>query len=108
MTVYDLADGAPLTPATPYTKWAAAEVSEGSPIPAGMAAYTIPSGLYAVFTYRGTAAAFGPVAGYIFGTWLPQSGYVLDARPQFDLLPPGYRPDDPAAEETIWVPIRPA
>lgn len=44
---------------------------------------------------------------YIFGTWLPASGYVLDDRPHFEVLGPGYRPDDPEAEEDIFIPIRP-
>jgi len=61
----------------------------------------------AMFLYRGPASAFGQVIGQIFGQWLPNSGYSLDDRPHFEVLPKGYRMDDPNAEEEIWIPIKP-
>jgi len=94
------------TPTTLFEKWAAVEVKAFGELPAGMEALTIPVGLYAVFLYKGLAQDFPQTAQYIFGTWLPQSEYVLDNRPHFEVMSPAYRPDDPAAEEEVWVPVR--
>jgi AraC family transcriptional regulator len=43
---------------------------------------------------------------YIFGTWLPNSEYVLDNRPHFEILGEKYKNDDPTSEEEIWIPIK--
>ena len=43
---------------------------------------------------------------HIFGRWLPQSEYELDDREHFELLPEGYSPVDPEAEEEVWIPIK--
>lgn len=93
-------------PNTPFEKWAAAEVPGGENVPEGLETITLPGGLYAVFRHRGPASEGPRVFGYLFGTWLPASGYTLDDRPHFEVLGPGYRPDDPAAEEDIFIPIR--
>lgn len=102
--VYDPAYSfADFNPAAEFDKWAAAEVSE--PV-GGFETMEIPAGQYAVFIHRGTAAEAPRTFGYIFGEWLPGSAYALDWRPHFEVLPPGYDPFDPTAEEEIWVPIR--
>ncbi len=94
------------TPTTVFEKWAAVEVAAFGELPAGMEALTIPAGLYAVFLYKGLPQDFPKTAQYIFGTWLPQSEYTLDNRPHFEIMSPAYRPDDPNAEEEVWVPVR--
>lgn len=91
-----------------FDRWAAVRVTEESPVPQGMQQLESPGGLYAVFLHKGTPAQFATTAQYIFGSWLPQSGYLPDNRPHFEQIPPGYRPDDPEAEEEVWVPVRPA
>ncbi|ANE51320.1 GyrI-like domain-containing protein [Flavisolibacter tropicus] len=94
------------TPATEFEKWAAVEVKAFGILPEDMEALTIPAGTYAVFLYKGLAKDFAKTAQYIYGTWLPQSKYELDSRPHFEIMSPAYRPDDPNAEEEIWVPVR--
>lgn len=96
----------PPVPGEPVTRWAAATVVHDAPVPPGMRRLVIPAGEYAVFAYRGTAAGFGAAARYVYADWLPGSGWRLDDRPGFEVLPPGYRPDDPEAEEQVWVPVR--
>jgi AraC family transcriptional regulator len=91
----------------PFTKWAAMEVSETGPTAEGMLLLQLPGGLYAVFDYKGSSADTS-IYEYIFQTWLPASGYALDQRPHFDVLGEKYRNQDPASEEEIWIPIRPA
>lgn len=91
---------------TEFEKWAAVEVAGLYLIPKGMDSYVFEGGEYAVFLHRGPATAAPAVFAYIFSQWLPQSAYELDDREHFEVLGPGYRPDDPAAEEEIWIPIK--
>ncbi|RYY95263.1 MAG: AraC family transcriptional regulator [Chitinophagaceae bacterium] len=93
-------------PARPFDKWAAVEIAGGAPLPEGMEALVVPPGLYAVFVHRGPAAAAAATYRHIFADWMPASGYRPDDRPHFALMPEDYRPDDPAAAETIWIPVR--
>lgn len=95
------------SPATVFEKWAAVEVEGHADIPEGMQPLELPGGLYAVFVHHGPATAFARTYQYIFGAWLPTSGYRLDERPHFDVMGPTYRPDDPEATEEIWIPVIP-
>lgn len=92
-------------PQAMFDKWAAAEVSSHNTVPDGMEAYTIPAGMYAVFTYKGNPINAGPFFQYIFAEWLPSSKYVLDARPHFEVLGAKYKNNDDSSEEEVWIPI---
>ena len=95
-----------LTPVTAFNKWAAVQVDPALElIPHGMEPLLIPKGKYAVFIHKGEAFKFGRTLQYIFGQWLPQSGFRLDGRPQFEIMGSNYRPDDPNAKEEVWVPV---
>ncbi|MEZ4860095.1 MAG: effector binding domain-containing protein [Caldilineaceae bacterium] len=89
-----------------FEKWAAVEVSTCDTMPDGMAAFTLPGGLYAVFPYKGSSTDT-QIFQYIFGTWLPNSDYMLDNRPHFEVLGEKYKNADPNSEEDIWIPITP-
>ena len=89
-------------PAAEFEKWAAAEVSSPSD---KFESLEIPAGKYAIFVHKGTAGDAPKTFGYIFGQWLPKSGFDLDLRPHFEVLPSGYDPFDPNSEEEIWIPI---
>ena len=91
---------------TAFDMWAAVEVSNATEIPAGMEALQLPGGLYAVFLHKGLPGDFPKTWQYIMGTWLPASGYTLDNRPHFQVMGEAYRPDDTAAEEEVWIPIK--
>ena len=93
-------------PANEFDKWAAVEVSSFDHLPDGFEAITLPSRLYAVFTHTGGPARGPQTVGYIFGTWLPSSGYRLDNRPHFERLGAQYSNDDPHSEEEIWIPVK--
>lgn len=90
---------------TIFYKWAAVEVSERKSIPKGMDVIEIPEGKYAVFIHHGLAKDFPKTFQYIFEEWLPNSGYQLDQRPQFEIMKSNYRPNDVHAEEEVWIPI---
>lgn len=96
------------SPHASFTKWAAVEVEAISEGEDEFETLQIPAGTYAVFTFRGPAHSYPPTAAYVYGEWIPAAGYEVDVRPHFEILPADYRPDNPEAEEEIWIPIRPA
>lgn len=105
--LYDSSYFDDFSPEKPFEKWAAVETANTGNIPYGMEILEIPSGLYVVFTYKGAASAASETFRYIFGTWMPQSGYAVDNRPHFEILGEKYKNESPDSEEEIWVPIKP-
>ncbi|RYZ20845.1 MAG: AraC family transcriptional regulator [Chitinophagaceae bacterium] len=93
-------------PKRTFTKWALLEVADHYELPEGMEPFVLPGGAYAVFDFRGTSAQAQTAFQYIYGEWLPASGYELDDRPHFELLGDKYRREDPQSEEEIWIPVR--
>lgn len=89
-----------------FERWAAVEVTDFENIPNELESLILPSGKYAVFIHRGDAAEIDRTFQYILGTWLPNSDYVLDDRPHFEVLTERYKNNDPNSEEEIWIPIR--
>lgn len=106
MQVYERPPFPLFSPDTLFEKWAAVEVTDHSEVPAQMEPYTLTGGTYAVFVHNGPASSFPKTLQYIYGTWLPASGYELDHREHFEVLGEGYRPDDPEAQEEVWIPIK--
>ena len=89
-----------------FKKWAAVEVSSFDNMPADMQAFTLNSGLYAVFLHKGSNTD-NSTFKYIFTNWLPNSAeYTLDNRPHFEILGDKYKHADPASEEEIWIPVK--
>ncbi len=88
-----------------FEKWAAVEVPDFDTIPNNMKTFTLNGGLYAVFHYIGLSTD-PSIFRYIFGVWLPNSKYVLDHRPHFEVLGEKYKNNDPNSEEEIWVPVK--
>jgi AraC family transcriptional regulator len=93
-------------PTNPFEKWAALEVRDFDTIPGDMETFILPGGLYAVFDYKGSSTD-PSIFQYIFSTWLPNSAYLLDNRPHFEVLGEKYKNNDPTSEEEIWIPIKP-
>jgi AraC family transcriptional regulator len=105
MQIYKPHYFADFKPTNEFEKWATVEVSDFENVPAGMEAFTLPAGLYAVFHYKGLNTDSG-IFEYIFGAWLPNAPYVLDDRPHFEVLGEKYKNNDPASEEEIWIPVK--
>lgn len=99
--------GITASPDLAFDRWAAVEVSHFEDIPPGMEVLELEPSSYAVFEYTGPASGGMAVMQYIFSEWLPESGYTLDAAPHFEIIPPGYNPNDPLAKEEIWIPVQP-
>lgn len=92
-------------PNTTFQKWAVAEVTIYSSLPEGMETITIPSGLYAVFIYKGDGTDAPAFFESIFTEWLPNSDYQLGDRPHFELLGEKYQRGNPNSEEEVYIPI---
>ena len=105
MTVYRPAHFIDFKPTTEFEKWAAVEVSNFETVPKGMETFVLQGGLYAVFDYKGSSND-PTIFQYIFGTWLPNSKYIVDNRPHFEVLGEKYKNNDPTSEEEIWIPIK--
>ncbi|WP_420603695.1 GyrI-like domain-containing protein [Flagellimonas sp.] len=105
MQLYDASHFINFDPSNQFTKWAAVEVSNCDTIPEEMDCFTLESGTYAVFHYKGSSAD-SSIFQYIFTQWLPNSEYQLDHRPHFEVLGSKYKNNDPNSEEEIWIPIR--
>lgn len=93
------------TPQTVFEKWAAVEVGSFEEIPDGLETFVIPAGKYAIFIHKGLPSDFPKTSRHIFGEWLPSSEFELDNRPHFEIMDKDYKPDDPNAEEEVWVPV---
>ncbi len=63
-----------------------------------------PESLYAVFQYKGSNTT-NKIFEYIYGTWIPSSGYLLDDRPHFEVLGEKYKNGSMYSEEEIWIPV---
>lgn len=92
-------------PNNKFEKWAAVEVSNFDNVPVDLECLIVPSGLYAVFHYKGLQTD-NAINQYIFGEWLPTSEYVLDHRPHFEILGEKYKNNGPESEEDIWIPVK--
>jgi AraC family transcriptional regulator len=93
-------------PDVEFEKWAAVEVSDNNSVPEEMEKFVLIGGLYAVFIHKGPASEGPKTFQYIFGTWLPNSEYLIDSRPHFEILSEKYKNDQPDSEEEIWIPIK--
>jgi AraC family transcriptional regulator len=93
-------------PTRAFVKWALVEVENFDSIPNDMEAFTLKGGQYAVFRHQGSSQD-NKIFQFIFSDWLPNSNYLLDTRPHFEILGNKYKNDDENSEEEIWIPIRP-
>ena len=93
-------------PNTSFVKWAAVPVSDFETIPNEMQTLEIQEGMYAVFHYKGDQNDAIYFFRKIYSEWLPNSNYVLDNRPQFEILGEKYKTNHPDSEENIYIPIK--
>ena len=73
------------SPAKNFVKWACVEVDSFKEIPSGLGSLFLEGGL---------------------GKWIPNSNYILDHRPHFEVLGAKYKNNDSTSEEEIWIPIK--
>ena len=105
LTIYSSTYFINFNPNNEFESWATVEVTSFDSVPPEMETYRLIGGLYAVFDYKGLNTD-NSIFQYIFSTWLPNSEYVLDNRPHFEVLGDKYKNNDPTSEEEIWIPIK--
>jgi len=93
-------------PAKKFEKWAAVEVADFENIPDEMEILTSPEGLYAVFIYKGNSSEGAIFHRNIFQNWLPNSEFLLAARPHFAVMGEKYKNDSDDSEEEIFIPVK--
>jgi AraC family transcriptional regulator len=82
---------------------AAYEVPEDSQPPAGMETWPVTAGHYAVF--RTTLPDIMQTYEYIYGTWMPQSGYQRASGVEFELYDDTFNSQDPTSTLSLYVPL---
>ena len=105
LQVYETSYFRNFNPHAKFEKWALVEVIDFENLPVGMETFTLESGLYAVFDYKGSSND-PRIFQYIFNNWLPNSEYTLDNRPHFEVLGAKYKTNNPDSEEEIWIPVK--
>ena len=84
---------------------AAVSVPSAVSVPEGMSRQTLPAGPYAVFEFP--LSDIGSAFGYIFGTWLPASGFVQAESPLFERYNENFDPGNPKSLVEAYIPVRP-
>ena len=92
-------------PSETFIKFAAVEVLDVQLLPDIFEKLPEIKGQYAVFNHKGTAGDSFNTFNFIFSQWFPNSDFIVDSRPHFDILPSGYNPTDQNAVHEIWIPI---
>jgi AraC family transcriptional regulator len=105
LQIYDTSYFENFDPTKEFEKWALVEVGSFDNIPGEMEPFVLTGGLYAVFIHQGSSND-NSTFQYIFSTWLPNSDYLLDNRPHFEILGDKYKNADPNSVEEIWIPIK--
>jgi AraC family transcriptional regulator len=85
---------------------AGAPVSAGAAVPEGMEAVETADALYAVFEHRGSMTGFGDTLAAIYGTWLPDSGYVGNGLGDVEVYDERWNMEGPGSVMEYWVGIR--
>jgi AraC family transcriptional regulator len=83
-------------------------VSQVSDVPEGFVVRQVPEFTYAVFAHRGDLAGLGKTYEYIYEVWLPQSGYQLAAKIDFEYYDQDFKDFAPDSVFYIYVPIQKA
>jgi AraC family transcriptional regulator len=89
---------------------AAVEVERIGKLPPGLTGKTLPGGRFAVFTHKLASRDIGGelrrTFGYIYGTWVPNSGAKLRAHYDLELYNERFDNKTISGEVDIWVPVK--
>ena len=81
-----------------------------TPVDGEIGKMQIPGGKYALVRFSLNSSQYGEAWNWVYGSWLPQSGYQPDDRPCFELYPQDgddcQNPEGPMTVD-ICVPIKP-
>ena len=86
---------------------AAVPVSSTAEVPEGMVSWTVPAGIFAVFTHRGPIRTIGETVSAIYRGWLPQCVYQHAETADVELYDDRFCCDGADSEMEIWIPVTP-
>lgn len=71
-----------------------------------MVGKVVPSSRYAVYTHKGSGESLRETYDYIYGSWLPKSGYEINGiKYDFELYDERFD-NSPSSEMDIYIPIK--
>lgn len=76
-------------------------------VPEEMVIRTIPANTYAVFAHKGGFEGIGKTYEYAYQTWLPQSGFELADKIDFEYYDEDFKDFAPDSVFYIYLPIKP-
>ena len=83
-------------------------VSTVEVVPEGFVVRQVPEYTHAVFAHRGDLANLGKTYEYIYEVWLPQSGYQLAAKIDFEYYDQDFKDFAPDSVFYIYIPVEKA
>ena len=86
-----------------FTYLAAVSASSLTKVPNGMTSLVLPGGQYAVFEFA--LSDINSAFGFIFGTWLPSSGFSQAESPFFERYNKDLDPSNPKSRVEAHIPI---
>lgn len=89
-----------------FKYFAAVEVEPETKAPEGMVLLKVEKQKYAIFTHRTGLKNLEHTNQYIWGTWLPQSGFELLPASDLEVYPSNFSPPENEVPFEIWVPLK--
>lgn len=83
-------------------------VSKVEDVPDDFVVRSVPEQTYAVFAHKGDMPSLGKTYEYIYESWLPQSGYQLASKMDFEYYNEDFKDFAPDSVFYIYVPIEKA
>ncbi len=81
-------------------------VTEVGEVPEDFVVRQVPEHTYAVFPHKGDLASLGKTYAYIYETWLPQSGYELAQKLDFEYYNEDFKDFAPDSVFYIYIPVK--
>jgi len=91
---------------TTFVYICSAQVNNFDQVPKGMITRELAEHTYARFTHTGPLTELQETLSYIWGSWLPKSGYEYAEKPDFELLPAGFNGADKNSKLYLNIPVR--
>jgi AraC family transcriptional regulator len=85
---------------------ASVQVAPGTTPPDGMVLWPSAGGTFARFIHRGRVDGMGETMGFIFGKWMPDSGYERAPGPEIERYDERFNPHSADSYLEIFIPVR--
>ena len=96
----------PVQASTDELEYVAGVVVTGSvELPRGFVERKIPAGEYAEFEHKGSTRTIDHTMNYIYGSWLPKSGYQRGEGPEIGLYGERFKPESDESVLSILIPV---